>query len=115
MRISDWSSDVCSSDLNGNRRVRAASAETARNGGIERRILDRLIFHRKARARARRLGGAARRVGAAKDAGDHFAACRRKRVLELIDAHPRAELELVGRLDLDFAEAGNPTRSAERR
>src|SRR3546814_19208411 len=60
MRISDWSSDVCSSDLGGIRRSRAAvpAAGRRRDGGAGRRTQDRraVLF---AALRARPAGAGA--------------------------------------------------------
>src|SRR3546814_1123049 len=53
MRISDWSSDVCSSDLRIDRRLHALAAPAAR---IAVALLDRLV---RARRRARGHCGAA--------------------------------------------------------
>src|SRR3546814_19003005 len=53
MRISDWSSDVCSSDLRGAARDRAAGADAARPAGRCARRLGRAASGRAARFAAR--------------------------------------------------------------
>src|SRR3546814_2297967 len=68
MRISDWSSDVCSSDLDRSARVAVAIGCARRDGGAARPARRRGTL-RAAQARDRRL--ADRRVGAPRRSEEH--------------------------------------------
>src|SRR3546814_8424144 len=80
MRISDWSSDVCSSDLDALLRRFAAPRRRRRRAEVHRLAADR------------RLGaaGQARQVGE----GDHHRADHREEHAE-VEAHRRRQLELL--------------------